>query len=348
MANKHLSLKTLSEIRMLARSALGLSPACVYNYLKYKFSAPQETMRLSRFAPVLCGILITRRCNLKCSFCVIPQPAGHASLMDYEADIPRIQRIMEHPVFKNGLYYALTGGEPLLNQHVVDIVRLIRGKGHLVGISTNGMLLGDHLKDLAASGISQINVSLYDNNKDSVANVLPKANAVLQCRLSKVLLRSEVEDHPEKIEDAIKFSIETGLKQMYFMPCMPHGGSADEVIFDDNIHYAELAQRLSAKFEKCRIYWPTPLKRTLTRKDRRCRMLWLYAQADALGNLGLCCNYPTDGSGNHGNLFRDDPEKILNSNEMTGMRKVFLSRSDAIPGVCKSCPIMCDQWMSNY
>ena len=348
MVSKYLSLKTLSEIRMLARSAFGLSPACVYNYLKYKFSAPRETMSLSRFAPVLCGILITRRCNLKCSFCVIPPPAPHASLMDYEADVAHVKRIMEHPVFKNGLYYALTGGEPLLNKHVVDIVRLIRGKGHLVGISTNGMLLDSYLKDLAASGISQINVSLYDSNKDSVANVMPKANAALQCRLSKVLLRSEVENHPEKIEEAIRLSMETGLKNIYFMPCMPHGGSADEVIFDDHTRYAELKRLLSEKFKKCRIYWPTPLKRVLTRKDRRCRMLWLYAQADALGNFGLCCNYPTDGSGNRGNLFRDDPEGILNSSERTGMRKVFLSRTDAIPKMCGQCPVMCDKWMSTY
>jgi MoaA/NifB/PqqE/SkfB family radical SAM enzyme len=348
MASKYLSLKTVSEIRMLARSVFGLSPACVYNYLKYKFSAPQETMRFSRFAPVMCGILITRRCNLKCSFCVIPPPANNASLMDYEADVPKIKRIMEHPALKNGLYYALTGGEPLLNQHVVDIVRLIRGKGRLVGISTNGMLLGGFLKDLAASGISQINISLYDSNKDHAADVLSKANAVTQCRLSKVLLRSEIENHPEKVEDAIRLSMDTGLKSIYFMPCMPHGGKADEVIFDDNVRYPELVERLSEKFKRCRIYWPTPLKRTLTRKDRRCRMLWLYVQTDALGNLGLCCNYPTDGSGVHGNLFRDGPETILNSKEMTAMRKVFLSPSDAVPGVCRSCPVMCDRWMSTY
>ncbi len=348
MVSKYLSLKTIAEIRMLAHSAFGLSPACVYNYLKYRFSAPQETMRLSRFAPVMCGILITRRCNLKCSFCVIPQPPGSTSVMDYEADVPRVKKIMEHPAFKNGLYYALTGGEPLLNEHVVDIVRLIKSKGHLVGISTNGMLLEGCLKDLAASGISQINISLYDSNKDPVARVLPKANSVIQCRLSKVLLRSEIENHPEKIEDAIKLSMETGLKSIYFMPCMPHGGSADEVIFDDNIRYAELAKALTAKFKKCHIYWPTPLKRTLTRKDRHCRMLWLYIQTDALGNLGLCCNYPTDGSGDHGNLFRDGPEKILNSNERAAMRKVFLSQSDAVPKVCRSCPVMCDKWMSTY
>ena len=145
---------------MLARSAFGLSPAFVFNYLRYKFSAPRETMRLSRFAPVLCGILITRRCNLKCSFCAIPQPVNNVNLMAYEADVPAIQRILEHPLFRNGLYFALTGGEPLLNKHVVDIVRFIRRKGHLVGISTNGMFLREHLKDLAASGISQVNVSL--------------------------------------------------------------------------------------------------------------------------------------------------------------------------------------------
>jgi MoaA/NifB/PqqE/SkfB family radical SAM enzyme len=338
----------MSEIRMLARSLFGLSPASVINYLKYKCSAPQERMRLSRFAPVMCGILVTRRCNLKCSFCVIPPPVPPAKPNDYEADVPAIQRIMEHPLFKNGLYYALTGGEPLLNKHIMDIVRFIRRKGHLVGISTNGMFLKEHLKDLAATGISQVNISLYDANRGAVANILPEARKALQCRLSKVLLRSEIEDHPEKIEDAIRFSMETGLKSIYFMPCMPHGGSADEVIFDDDVHYAELVRRCSEKFKECHIYWPTPLKRTLTRKDRRCRMLWQYAQADALGNLALCCNYPTDGSGNHGNLFRDDIEKILNSVEKTAMRKVLLSESDAVPQMCRSCPVMCDRWMSSY
>jgi len=348
MKNKHIPLKTISEIRMLASSMLRLSPACVCNYLKYKLCAPQETIRLSRFAPVMCGILITRRCNLKCSFCVIPEPAKNTSLKDYEADVSNIKRIIEHPVLRNGLYYALTGGEPLLNEHIVDIVRLIRQKGHLVGISTNAILLKDYFKDLALSGISQINVSLYDTNKEQVANVLPKANAVMQCRLSKVLLRSEIERQPEKIENAIKLSMETGLKSIYFMPCMPHGGSADEVIFDDNVHYAEMVRILSEKHKKCQIYWPTPLKRNLTKRDRQCRMLWQYVQTDALGNLGLCCNYPTDGSGNHGNLFSSNPGEILNSKEMVAMRKVLLSDTDAVPKVCRHCPVMCDKWMSKY
>ncbi len=340
--------KEMYKFRIALNSLSCLSPGGLFNYMKYKLHPPKEIMHLSRFAPVLGAILVTRRCNLKCSFCILPNLESELNIQEYEADVPGIERIIEHPAFRRVLIIGLSGGEPLLNDHLIDIVRLIRKKRHVVSLTTNALLLKQQLRDLITSKITLINVSLYDTNQDIVANVLPEVNLKMLSRLSKVLLRSEVEHHPGRIEDAVRLATESGLNSIYFMPYLPGNRSVDEVIFADNMHYSELKRRLNEKYSKCLIYWPTPLKRTLDIPDKRCRMLWFYIQSDALGNIGLCCNRATNGSGGHGNLFRGNSNDILNSEEMVRMRKMLISNTAGIPDACQNCPIMMDEWMSDY
>ncbi len=57
-------------------------------------------------------------------------------------------------------YYKITGGEPLVRNDIVDIVRTIKDSGGIVSVVTNGSLLAKYAEELADL-VSYINVSLH-------------------------------------------------------------------------------------------------------------------------------------------------------------------------------------------
>src|SRR5207344_2551074 len=56
----------------------------------------------------------------------------------------------------------LTGGEPLLRRDLPTLVRLLAAKGgiHDLALTTNGILLADHVEALKAAGLRRVTVSL--------------------------------------------------------------------------------------------------------------------------------------------------------------------------------------------
>jgi GTP 3',8-cyclase len=106
-------------------------------------------------------VSVTDRCNLNCIYC---RPAGkmpklnHDDILRYEEQI-RIIRIFSQLGLSK---IRITGGEPLARKGLVDFL------GHVSTISgitdfsltTNGVLLSEHLDEIKASGISRLNISL--------------------------------------------------------------------------------------------------------------------------------------------------------------------------------------------
>lgn len=344
-----IALKTITKIKMAAKNLFAVSPMAVCNYVRYKLGARRPKMDLSVYRPILVALLVTRRCNLNCPFCIIPPLSQPKEWQAYEADPEKVVRILDHPAVKRAMYIGLSGGEPLLNKNLPEIVRLIRGRGHLCGIVTNGTLLGRHARELKESGVNIINISVYDANIEQLASELREANRIFPCRTNKILRRSELEKNPGKIEDAIRLSRDTGCYGMYLGNYLPHGNDdVNEVVFDDNVQYRQFRAEMTAKYRRFPIYWPTPMKRALTVGDKKCRMLWYYLSVDMLDNLGLCCNYSTDHHGAYGNLFAAEDTDGLNLPLKVEMRKSILADNSSIPTLCRNCPIMCDQWVSDY
>jgi cyclic pyranopterin phosphate synthase len=106
-------------------------------------------------------ISITDRCNLRCIYCM---PSGgvrlisHRDILTYE-EIIRVVRIAAVLGVKK---VRLTGGEPLTRK---DLPLLISSLNALPGIedislTTNGVLLKQQVRALAAAGLRRVNVSL--------------------------------------------------------------------------------------------------------------------------------------------------------------------------------------------
>ncbi len=108
-------------------------------------------------------VSVTQRCNHKCIFC-------HMEGI-YEYDLNELSAddwgFLASVAYELGIrYYKITGGEPLIRQDIVDIVRNISKYADEVSITTNGSLLEKYAQGLADAGLSRFNISLHSLNKD--------------------------------------------------------------------------------------------------------------------------------------------------------------------------------------
>ncbi len=118
--------------------------------MKDKYKRPINYMRIS----------ITDRCNLRCRYCM-PQgieKVPMSRIMTYE----QILETAEAAAAEGITRFKVTGGEPLCRLGCTNFIReLKRVPGvEQVTLTTNGVLLGDRLRELEAAGVDGINISL--------------------------------------------------------------------------------------------------------------------------------------------------------------------------------------------
>lgn len=106
-------------------------------------------------------ISITDRCNLRCQYCV---PRQHIPKMAHE-EILRYEEILRIVGVGVGLGISkirVTGGEPLVRKGVYGFLAALTATEGVadVSLTTNGVLLKDHIERILAAGIRRINVSL--------------------------------------------------------------------------------------------------------------------------------------------------------------------------------------------
>ena len=116
-------------------------------------------------------ISVTDRCNFRCTYCM---PRGEfgpgfqflpaSEILSFE-EIARVSRAF---VSLGVSKLRLTGGEPLLRRHLPRLVeQLPRGPGIDVALTTNGSLLAQQARPLAAAGLARVTVSL-DSLDDAI------------------------------------------------------------------------------------------------------------------------------------------------------------------------------------
>ena len=157
-------------------------------------------------------ISLTDKCNLRCVYCM-PEDMTfrpNAELMQDDELIRLVQLCAELGFQK----YRLTGGEPTLRANVVEIVRRMAATPgvHIIGLTTNGVLL-DHLaRPLAAAGLSRVNISLdtldplkfrritrWGHVEDVWRGIAAAEASGLKIKLNAVVVRN-YNDHEDVIE----------------------------------------------------------------------------------------------------------------------------------------------------
>jgi MoaA/NifB/PqqE/SkfB family radical SAM enzyme len=313
----------------------------IWNYLKYR-SLPRKAVTSVRlYAPQIGALLLTVRCNLNCGYCNTARilREGRGNWRENEADLEKVKLIFNSPLFSRCLLVDLLGGEPLLVKEFDRIIAFLTERGHITNTFTNGLLLADRIADLKQAGISRINVSLYDENKSILERDLARINRVLPVHASLVLLRSMVENHPEKLLETVHFIREAGCLSLRFWMYRPVGENPlpQEIIPDTHPAYREFRRRMEEVLPGFCV-WPAVVKKENV--NRLCPQLWQRVGCDALGNMGICCGTDMTLPGPNGNLFEEDPDVVFNHPILVAMRKQLLDPDGEPPEICKNCNLL--------
>jgi GTP 3',8-cyclase len=108
-------------------------------------------------------ISVTDRCNFRCTYCMPEEGVPwvpHERILTYE-EITRVSSLFVRLGVRE---IRLTGGEPTVRKGLPTLIRMLQPLRQLglegVSLTTNGFLLDKLAGDLAAAGLTRINVSL--------------------------------------------------------------------------------------------------------------------------------------------------------------------------------------------
>lgn len=202
-------------------------------------------------------ISLTDRCNLRCVYCMPEDMTFRpsAELMQ-DAELDRLVQLFAGLGFHK---YRLTGGEPTIRAHVVDIVRRMSATPgvEIIGMTTNGVLLDRLAGPLAEAGLSRVNISLdtLDATRfkkitrwgalDDVWRGLQAAEAAgLRIKLNAVIVRHY--NDRQDVLDLARLTLDHSW-QVRFIEMMPFGEVADFQLAGV-VSEEELRERIAAEF----------------------------------------------------------------------------------------------------
>jgi cyclic pyranopterin phosphate synthase len=141
-------------------------------------------------------VSVTQRCNLRCIYC---HAEGERS-PETEIPLSDIREILRIAASLGIRSVKFTGGEPLVREDILEIVRAVP-RGLESSMTTNGILLKRYARDLKEAGLSRINVSLDSldpacyreiTGHDRLPDVLAGIEAALGAGLTPIKLNMVV------------------------------------------------------------------------------------------------------------------------------------------------------------
>lgn len=194
--------------------------------MKDSFGREIEYMRVS----------VTDRCSLRCRYCM---PEGikltdRNEILSFE----EIVRVCECAAKLGINTVRVTGGEPLARRDCPKLISMIKGISGIekVTMTTNGVLLREHLDELVLAGIDGINISLdtlkaeryeYITGSDCLFRVTGAVEACLDAgislKINSVIIKGVNDD---EIADLASLAKENPL-DVRFIEMMPIGSGRD-------------------------------------------------------------------------------------------------------------------------
>jgi len=125
--------------------------------IRYSKKCKNATHGVSEHMGPVVAWNITQSCNLKCQHCY----SSAVSSSKNELSLEQIKETIDQLAALKVPVILLSGGEPFMHPHLIDIITYIRDKGIRVSLSTNGTLIThDVAKQMKELGVSYIGISL--------------------------------------------------------------------------------------------------------------------------------------------------------------------------------------------
>lgn len=182
-------------------------------------------------------ISLTDHCNLRCLYCMPEEMVFRpsAELMQ-DDEIHTLVRLFVSLGFDK---IRLTGGEPTIRAHVVNLVQQIATTPgvNTLTMTTNGVLLAKLARPLAQAGLQRVNISLDTLNPDkfqnltrwgSLENVWSGIQAAEEAGLTPIKINAVVVRGYNEVDmaDLARLTLEHPW-QIRFIEMMPFGGNND-------------------------------------------------------------------------------------------------------------------------
>jgi len=201
---------------------------------------------------------VTDRCNLRCEYCMPEdeyQWLPREDLLHFEEISPLVDIFIAEGVDR----IRLTGGEPLLRRDLPTLVQMIAARPGLndLAMTTNGILLADHVDALAAAGLKRVTVSLDTLRADRFkaltrSDELPRVHDGMQAarrvfprhfKIDTVVIKGVNDD---ELADLIEYGKSVGA-EVRFIEYMDVGG-ATKWLPNRVLSRAEMLTTLSARY----------------------------------------------------------------------------------------------------
>ncbi len=182
-------------------------------------------------------ISLTDHCNLRCVYCM-PEDMTfrpNAELMQ-DDEVLQFVRLFARLGFDK---IRLTGGEPTVRAHIVDLVRGISAVPGIRSLSmtTNGVLLGKLAKPLKEAGLQRVNISLDTLDPDRFKRITrwgsfeqvwqgilaSEAAGLVPLKINAVVVRGF---NDQDIVDIARLTLDHPW-QVRFIEMMPFGGATE-------------------------------------------------------------------------------------------------------------------------
>jgi radical SAM protein with 4Fe4S-binding SPASM domain len=279
---------------------------------------------------------VTTRCNKDCAFCHYYGDLNKPGAKDMDLTYERFMAFLDNRLIRNALRICLYGGEPFLNKDLFRMIGSARKRGHLVTVSTNGLLIRNRLSELVESPPDVLVVSYYPEDRQELAEAIPLASSRIPVLLRFLLTR----DGPGKLEDALELAATTGVRLVAVERVCPTA-FAPEVPPVSAMNPENLEREAKRKYPRGpSVWWPGSQRAGNGREGHACRYFWNSLFVDTQGRISPCCSWPLD---TYQESIFDDPN-AWNSQRMVSLRKDM--RQGDLPKYCQTCPALYDDFLA--
>lgn len=292
--------------------------------------------------PSSVGLMVTRRCNLKCQMCDFwrnPKPEMGFGELRYVFGIFK----------KIGIKHIhLSGGEPMLREDIQWIVNMIRREGMTVSMTTNGTIpikleILKELKYIQFS-IDSLNSKVHDKirgKENSLKKTLSNLIKTKNLESTEIQISSTIQkDNYKDILKIIEFANENNIK-VWLQPVLTNGFGA---YHDDSLKQVDIAsinKVLDKIIEYKNVGYPIISSTKFFEHTKKyfkgeeinypCFAPFETLMIDSNGDVKFCCGIDKT----MGNILEDDFNKIWNSEDYKTMRNL------AMKGELEQCKRCC-------
>jgi len=179
---------------------------------------------------------VTDHCNLNCLYCRPPELVGQVKqeeLLSFEEITTIVDLAVEWGIRK----VRITGGEPLVRNNIIDLVKMLSGIRGIrdLPMTTNGVRLEEFAHLLKKAGLSRVNVSLDSLNRKKFARITGKDNLLQVLR-------------------GIRIAREEGLEPIKINVVILKGINDDEIL--DFVDFARENHLTTRFIEYMPVNWP--------------------------------------------------------------------------------------------